>query len=178
MDVTSPGQIAGYAAMALGVTAFLQKNDKRLLRFNAMQGLAYALHFFLLGNLPASSSSLISSARSFLALRYRSARLAWAIVAVFLLAGVAFVRDAAGALPVIGACVATVALFTMQGIPLRLVLLFGTVLWLVNNILSHSIGGTVLELFIGGANISTIVRLSREKPAQPEPEESTLTARR
>jgi hypothetical protein len=175
MDAASPGQIAGYAAMALGVTAFLQKNDQRLKLFNAGQGLAYALHFFLLGNLPASSSSLISSGRSFLALRYRSARLAWAIVAVFLLAGAAFVRDLAGALPVAGACIATVALFTMEGVALRVVLLSGTAMWLVNNILSHSIGGTALELFIGFANISTIVRLSRREveglPAgQPEPE--------
>ena len=43
--VFSPGQCIGYIAFILGVTAFLQKNDRRLKGFNAVQGLAYAAHF-------------------------------------------------------------------------------------------------------------------------------------
>ncbi|SRR5260370_614160 len=88
MGLFSPAQLVGYIALVLGITAFLQKSDDRLKFFNATQGLFYALHFVLLGNLPASTSSLTSSLRSFLALRYRS----WVLGTVMLCANVGLVR--------------------------------------------------------------------------------------
>ncbi len=169
MNVFSPAQIAGYAAFFLGVTAFLQKNDRRLKFFSASQSLVYCLHFLMLGNLPASASSLIASARSFLALKYRSLYVVSAVVLVNLAAGAAFARGAgAGWLPVIASCMGTIAIFTMEGVPLRSVLLVCTLMWLANNILSRSIGGTLLELFIASINISTMIRMSRaEARRQP-----------
>jgi hypothetical protein len=161
MGLFSPAQTVGYIALALGITAFLQKSDDRLKFFNATQGLVYALHFILLGNLPASASSLISSLRSFLALRYRS----WLLGAVIVIAnvgmGAAFARNPAGWLPVIGSCIATIAIFTMRGVPFRSVLLVSTLLWLANNIISRSIGGTLLELANAIINISTMIRMTR-----------------
>jgi hypothetical protein len=169
MGILSPAQLAGYIALALGVTAFLQKSDRRLKFFNATQGLAYALHFGLLGNLPASASCVVSSARSFLALRYRSLWLGAAIIAVNVALAGAFVKSPAGWLPVVGSCVATVAIFRMRGIPFRCVLLVSTLLWLANNVISRSIGGTILEVSNAVVNISTIIRLGRASanPAAP-----------
>ena len=161
MGLFSPAQVVGYIALALGVTAFLQKSDDRLKLFNATQGLVYALHFVLLGNLPASASSLISSVRSFLALRYRSWLLGAVIIGANVGMGAAFARNRAGWLPVIGSCIATIAIFTMRGVPFRCVLLASTLLWLANNIITGSIGGTLLELANATINISTIVRMAR-----------------
>lgn len=161
MGLFSPAQVVGYIALALGITAFLQKSDDRLKLFNATQGLVYALHFVLLGNLPASSSSLLSSLRSFLALRYRSWVLGAAIIVANVGLGAAFARNTAGWLPVVGSSIATIAIFTMSGVPFRSVLLASTLLWLVNNILSGSIGGTLLELANATVNIWTIVRMAR-----------------
>ena len=160
MQIFSPAQIVGYLALILGVTAFLQKSDQRLKFFNAVQSLIYALHFVLLGHMPACASSLVSSTRSFLALRYRSIWLGVAMIAANLALGAAFVTDWAGWLPVIGSCIATYAIFHMRGIPFRLVLLASTLLWLANNIVTGSIGGTVLEVANAAINISTMVRLA------------------
>ena len=165
MGLFSPAQVVGYIALALGITAFLQESDHRLKFFNATQGLAYALHFVLLGNLPASTSSLLSSFRSFLALRYRSWLLGAAIVGANVGLGAAFAKNAAGWLPVVGSCIATIAIFTMRGVPFRSVLLASTLLWLANNILTGSIGGTLLELANATVNLSTIVRLVRSSRA-------------
>lgn len=167
MGLFSPAQVVGYLALALGITAFLQKSDERLKLFNAIQGLVYALHFVLLGNLPASSSSLLSSFRSFLALRYRSWLLGAAIIGVNVGLGVAFARNAAGWLPVIGSCIATIAIFKMRGVPFRCVLLASTLLWLANNIITGSIGGTVLEVANAVINISTMIRMVRSSPGTP-----------
>jgi hypothetical protein len=169
MGLFSPAQLVGYIALALGITAFLQKSDDRLKFFNATQGLFYALHFILLGNLPASASSLTSSLRSFLALRYRS----WALGIVMFCAnvalGVAFARTRAGWLPVIGSCIATIAIFTLKGIPFRAMLLASTLLWLANNIITGSIGGTLLEVANATINVTTMIRLLRSSP-KPSPQ--------
>jgi hypothetical protein len=169
MALFSPAQLVGYIALILGVTAFLQKSDRRLKFFNATQGLVYALHFVLLGNLPASASSLLSSCRSFLALRYRS----WLLGAVIIVAnvglGAVFARSRSGWLPVVGSCIATAAIFTMRGVPFRCVLLASTLLWLANNIITGSIGGTLLELANASINISTMVRMVRSSPKATAP---------
>lgn len=167
MQFFSPAQCVGYLAFVLGVAAFLQKSDRRLKMLNSIQGLAYAAHFLLLGNIPASSSSLISGVRSFLAVKYRSPWLAGLIVAVNLAVGVAVVRNGVGWIPVIASCAATLAVFTMQGIPMRLILLACTFMWLTNNILSHSIGGTMLESVIAVVNVTTMIRMLRALPAKP-----------
>jgi len=167
MGLVSPAQVAGYIALALGITAFLQKSDHRLKLFNAVQGLTYALHFLLLGNLPASASSLVSSLRSFLALRYRSLVLGAVIIVVNAGLGAAFVKNTAGWLPVAGSCIATVAIFTLRGVPFRCVLLASTLLWLANNVITGSIGGTMLELANAIINISTMVRMVRSSPGTP-----------
>ena len=161
MQIFSPAQIVGYLALILGVTSFLQKSDQRLKFFNAVQSLVYGLHFVLLGHLPACASSLVSSTRSFLALRFRSMWLGVAMIVVNLALGAAFVTDWAGWLPVIGSCIATYAIFTMRGIPFRLVLLASTLCWLANDIVTGSIGGTVLEVANATINIATMVRIAR-----------------
>ena len=113
----------------------------------------------------SASSSLISSLRSFLALRYRSLWLCAAIIGVMIGFGAAFARNTIGWLPVIGSCLATIAIFTMSGVPFRLVLLCSTLLWLTNNIVSRSIGGILLELANATVNLSTIVRMLRSSTA-------------
>lgn len=165
MELFSPAQCLGYVSFVLGVSAFLQKSDRRLKIFSGSQCLVYAVHFGMLGNFPASASLLISSGRSFLALKKRAAWVPGVIVAINLLAGVVLARSGARWLPVISSCAATVAIFSMRGIPLRLVLLFCTFCWLVNNILSGSIGGTMLEVVLAVVNVSTIIRMI--VPSQP-----------
>lgn len=159
MDFFSPVQCVGYAAFILGVAAFVQRCDRRFKLLNAGQSLAYAVHFFWLANLPAASSALVSAVRSMLALKKRSWMVVATIVAVNFSAGVVFSKNWTGWLTVGSSCVGTVAIFYMRGVPMRLVLLACTGAWLTNNILSGSIGGTLLEAVIALANGATIVRI-------------------
>jgi hypothetical protein len=174
MQIFSPAQVVGYLALILGVTAFLQKSDQRLKFFNAVQSLVYGLHFVLLGHLPACASSLVSSLRSFLALRYRSLWLGAVMIAANLALGVAFVTNWSGWLPVVGSCIATFAIFTMRGVPFRLVLLASTLLWLANNVIAGSIGGTILELANAAINISTMIRMARSSPESLSPRDELV----
>lgn len=159
--IFSPAQTVGYLAFFLGVVAFSQKIDRRLKMFSACQGAVYSLHFLLLGNLPACAAAFLSGTRSALAIRYRWLALGAILIVLNVAAGIAFVRTPAGWLPVVGACIATAAMFTLDGVPMRLGLLASTFLWLTNDIVSGSIGGTLLELTIAAVSSSTIWRMSR-----------------
>jgi len=155
----SAAQCVGYVAFVVGVAAFLQKNDRRLKTLNATESLVYSVHFTLLGNFSAAACSLLAGTRSFLSLKTRSLLLASVIMVVNVGLGFVFAKGIAGWLPVIGSCLATLAIFLLRGVQMRLVLLMSTFLWLANNILSGSIGGTALEATIATVNVVTMTRL-------------------
>jgi hypothetical protein len=159
--IFSPAQLVGYLAFVLGVTAFLQKTDWKLKSFNAAESLAYFFHFLLLGNPSAVVSAIISSVRSLLSIKIRSAPLAVFFIVLNIVLGVAFCTNPWGLFAILGTCLATWAALTMEGVPMRVLFLMSTFCWLTNNIASGSIGGTVLETFIALANGTTIVRMLR-----------------
>jgi len=155
----SAAQCVGYIAFVIGVSAFLQRSDRKLKALNATQSLVYSVHFILLGNIPASACSLLSGFRSFASLKTRSPLLAAVIIALNVAFGLVFAKSGVGWLPVLGSCLGTLGFFLMRGVRMRLVLLAGTFLWLANNILSGSIGGTALEATIATVNIVTMTRI-------------------
>jgi len=159
---SSPAQVVGYLAFALGVVSFLQKNDRRLKGAVALQAATYALHFALLGSVTAMAASLVTLSRAVLSLRTRSPWVAALLIAVNVVLGITFARHPAAWLPIAASSVGTLAFFLLHGITMRVVLLGGTLLWLTNNLVLGSVGGTLLELVIGAVNASTIVRISRE----------------
>lgn len=156
----SPGQLLGYVALVLGVAAFSQKSDVRLKVLMSCEGFAYVAHFILLGNYPASCSAGVSSVRMLVSLKSRSPWWIGVFIALNVALGAVYAKSALGWLPVMASCLATVGVFVLQGLPLRLVLFVCTLLWLVNNVLSGSVGGTVLEVLIALSNLSTICRMA------------------
>ena len=161
-DWLSAAQLFGYAAFVLGVGCFLQTDDQRFKWFMTGECLGYVVHFALLGSPTAVVSSLISMARSLLSLRTRSPWVAVAVVAANVGFGLAIATKPADWLPLTASCLGTIALFTLQGIPMRLLMLCGTALWIANNLIAGSIGGTALEIVIAAINLTTIARMARE----------------
>jgi hypothetical protein len=153
VDWFSPAQCVGYVAFVLGVGSFLQKDDRRFKLFMAGECLAYVVHFSLLGN----PTAVVSSTRS----RWVAA----AIVAINLALGLSLTTRASDWLPLMASCIGTLAFFLLQGIPMRLAMLCGTVLWIANNVISGSIGGIALEVVVAAVNIMTIRRMARDARA-------------
>lgn len=165
-DIFSPAQCVGYVAFVLGVASFLQKDDRRFKLFMAAECLAYVVHFSLLGNPTAVASSTMSVIRSLLALRTRSVWVAAAVVAANIALGLYLAERPSDWLPLGASCLGTLALFLLKGVPMRLVMLGGTGLWIANNVIVGSIGGTALEVVIAVVNSVTIVRMLRDQRAQ------------
>ena len=159
----SPAQLTGYLAFVLGGLWFLQKVDRRLKATIGLQACTYALHFTLLGVYAAAVAALVTVTRAFISLRTRSPYVAVAILCATLMLGVSFAKSASGWLPILASSCGTVAFFFFEGIAMRAVLLLSTLLWLSNNFLAGSVGGTLLELVIGLANGSTCYRILRDR---------------
>lgn len=158
----SPAQLVGYLAFMLGVACFLQTDDRRFKWFMTGECLAYVVHFALLGSPTAVVSSLLSLLRSVLSLHTRSAWVAAGVVSANIGFGLGLAHRPADWLPLAASCLGTVALFTLQGIPMRLLMLCGTGLWIANNLIAGSIGGTALEVVVAAVNLTILARMWRE----------------
>jgi hypothetical protein len=156
-----PAQLLGYLAFALGLACFAQTDDRRFKLFMALECLSYALHFALLGQPTAVASSLVSLGRSVAAIRSRSPWVAGFFIALSLGLGAWLQTGWLSLLPIAASCIGTTALFFLQGVRMRLLMLVGTLLWLVNNLVVGSIGGSLLEATIALTNGWTIWRLRR-----------------
>jgi hypothetical protein len=165
IDWFSPAQWVGYAAFILGVSSFAQKDDRRFKLFMAAECLAYIVHFSLLGRPTAVASSTMSLLRSVLALYTRSKWVALFVIAANLALGITLATRASDWLPLGASCIGTLALFLMEGVRMRLAMLCGTGLWIVNNVIAGSVGGTALEVVIAVVNILTIRRMVRDARA-------------
>ena len=166
IDWFSPAQCVGYMAFALGVTAFLQKDDRRFKQFMAGECLAYIVHFTLLGDMTAVASAAMSLLRSVLALRTRSVWVAAGIIAINLALGLSLAIRASDWLPLAASCIGTLALFLLQGVAMRVAMLCGTGLWVANNLIAGSVGGTALEVVIAVVNLRTTWLMARDARAK------------
>lgn len=161
-DLLSPAQLLGYLAFGFGVACFLQTDDRRFKILMALECLSYVLHFWLLGQPTAVASSLVSLGRSVAALRFpRSPWVGLFFVALSLGFGAWLATGWLSLLPIAASCIGTTALFFLQGLPMRLLMLVGTLLWVANNLIVGSVGGTALELTVAAVNGWTIWRIWR-----------------
>ena len=168
LDWFSPAQCVGYIAFVLGVACAVQKDDRRFKLFMAAECLAYIVHFALLGDPTPVASTTMSLLRSVLALYTRSRWVAAGVVAMNLALGMSLATRPTDWLPLAASCVGTLALFLLRGVPMRLAMLCGTGLWIANNVVTGSIGGTALEVVMAAVNTTTILRMARAaRVAQP-----------
>ncbi|GGP23196.1 membrane protein [Silvimonas iriomotensis] len=159
MAVFSLAQCLGYLVFAFSIAGFLQKKDQRFKLLMTLQSATYAIHFALLGNPAAMTSAGISSVRMLTSMRSQSPWLAAVFVALNIGLGLYVASGWHSIVPILGGTLGTVAVFLFKGIPMRLLILCSTLLWLGNAFLSGSIGGVMLETTSATLNIITIYRL-------------------
>lgn len=153
----------GHAALIVGMVTFSRKRDTHFKGWLIGQNLLYAIHFFLMGNLAAMVGSTLSSTRTLLSLYTRSMVVVAVLLVVNVLLGFWVVKAVWNVIPLTATAIATIAMFRLHGLKLRYVMLLCTFLWLINNILTGSIGGTAMESMIAVMSGITIFRLHREK---------------
>jgi len=166
-QASTPAQWPGWLAFGFGVACFVQTDDRRFRWLMAAECLSYALHFALLGQPAAMVSTLVSLARALVSLRWQGP--GWALVFIGLNAALTapLVRSPMSLLPLAASTCGTWALFRLQGVAMRALMLAGTLCWVLHNALAGSVGGTLLELVVAAVNARTIARLWRARRPVP-----------
>lgn len=162
-------QLLGLLACAIGVTAFLQRQDRKLRLHLTLNGVLLTAHFMLLGATAAAINCLLCAVRTWVSGYYRSLgvmllfiALAWGLVLPQL-------EHPVQLLTLIGTTLSTYALFRLEGLLLRWCMLASSLCWVIHNLWAGSIGGILLEgmfLVINGYTIFSFCRSQRT--VQPE----------
>lgn len=168
VDVLSLPQLLGWAAFVFGVASFAQTSDSRFKKLMALECLAYVLHFALLGQWTASASATVSLGRSLAAVRYPSKAVGLFFMALSVACGLWLYTSWVSWLPITASVLGTFALFFLKHVRMRLVMLSGTVLWLIHNYWVGSLGGTLLEGVLCIVNLITLIRMVRTTRVSPE----------
>ncbi|MDT7837083.1 YgjV family protein [Aquabacterium sp. OR-4] len=163
-QAAQPAQWPGWAAFAFGVACFAQTDDRRFRWLMAAECLSYAIHFAWLGQPAAAASTGVSLARALVSLRWRSGHLAWAFIAVNAGFAAWFYQGPLSLMPLAASICGTWALFRLQGLAMRALMLGGTLIWVLHNAIAGSVGGTLLELVVAAVNAHTMWQLWRARP--------------
>ncbi len=162
MDV-SVAQVLGFVSFGLGISTFYQKDDRRLKVLMLVFNLNHLLHFLLLGSVISAAGALLSAIRTSTAIYTSSYKVAMAFVVASIAMGSYLVENWWDWIPMVGTVIGTISVFCLSGIAMRVGFLVGAFLWLANNILVGSIGGTLLEATLIAMNLITISRLVKDR---------------
>ncbi|MEZ9646371.1 YgjV family protein [Vibrio sp. 10N.261.52.C2] len=162
-EYLSLAQMLGYVSFALGVSAFYQKDDKKLKILMCILNINHMLHYLLLGSIVSALSSLLAGLRTATAIYISSKVVAVVFITISLVSGVWLSNSIWELWPILGTIIGTYSVFVLKGIQMRIGFLIGATCWLTNNILVGSIGGTLLEVTLISVNLMTIFRLLREQ---------------
>ncbi|WP_428804039.1 YgjV family protein [Vibrio kyushuensis] len=163
MEYLNLAQVLGYVSFVLGVSAFYQKDDKKLKIIMVIFNLNHMLHYLLLGSIVSVLSALLSTLRTAAAIYVSSKKVAAVFIFISLVSGVWLSNSIWELWPILGTIIGTYSVFVLKGIQMRIGFLIGATCWLTNNILVGSIGGTLLEVTLISVNLMTIFRLLREQ---------------
>lgn len=157
-------QGVGVIAFLVGITTFINRDERRFKKQLSLYSAIIGVHFFLMGAFPAGSSALLNAIRTMITLRTRSL---W-VMAIFIALtggiGLAKFHHPMELLPVAGTVVSTWALFRLQGLPMRCIIWCSTACWVAHNFWLGSIGGTLIEgsfLVMNGMNIIRFWRMQK-----------------
>ena len=163
MTVYEIAQLLGFVSFALGISTFYQKNDRRLKIIMLIFNLNHLVHFFLLGSMVSTLSTGLSALRTASSIYTSSKRIAAVFAVIGIVFGIAIADNWWDLWPIVGMTIGTVAIFTLEGVAMRIAFVVGAICWLINNILVGSIGGTLLEATLISVNCLTIFRIVRDK---------------
>lgn len=164
-------QCLGLVAFVFGMASFLQTSDRRFKVFMSLECAAYVLHFALMGQWTASASASVSLGRSVASVRYPYKAVGLFFMALSVACGLWLFTSWISWLPIAASVLGTYALFFLQRIRMRLVMLVGTIFWLTHNLGVGSIGGTLLEAVLCLVNAMTVFRMYQADRSMMKKEE-------
>ena len=150
------GQGIGILAFLIGLTVFIQRDDKKLKIRLAIYTAFMGLHFFLLGATPAGISASLNSVRTLVSIYFRNPVIMYIFITLTLTLTLPNIHHWMEFLPVVGTIMSTIAFFKFTRLKLRITMWLSTVCWVIYNSWIGSLGGMLIEtsfLIINGIAI-------------------------
>lgn len=149
----------------LAFISFQQNNSRNILLFQILANSAFVIHFIFLGAPEGAAMNLISLVRNFVFFQ-KNQKTKWAdnqfwlyfFTAITIAAGIITWKGWLSLLPTLGLVLSGIAFYSKNPRTNRLVYFPSSPLWLVYDIVSRSIAGTITEVFSLISLIIAIVR--------------------
>ncbi|HBW1503787.1 TPA: YgjV family protein [Klebsiella quasipneumoniae] len=157
-------QGVGVITFLIGITTFINRDERRFRLQLAVYSAVIGVHFFLMGAAPAGMSAGLNALRTVISLRTRSLWVMTVFILLTLILGLGKLQYAMELLPIIGTVASTWALFRCKGLTVRCVMWCSTACWVTHNLWLGSIGGTLIEgsfLIVNGLNIIRFRRMQK-----------------
>jgi len=157
-------QGVGVIAFLVGITTFINRDERRFKKQLSVYSAIIGVHFFLMGAFPAGASALLNAVRTLITLRTRSLWVMSVFITLTLFLGLIKLHHPMELLPIIGTVASTWALFRCKGLTVRCVMWCSTACWVSHNIWLGSIGGSLIEgsfLVMNGLNIIRFWRMQK-----------------
>lgn len=158
-------QGVGVLAFVVGITTFVNRDERRFKLQLAAYSAIIGVHFFLMGASPAGMSAELNALRTVISLKTRSLWVMAIFIVLTLGFGFARFNHLMELLPILGTVASTWALFRCKGLTIRCVMWCSTACWVTHNFWLGSIGGTLIEgsfLIMNGLNIIRFWRMQKK----------------
>lgn len=171
-------QLISLAAMSFTVFSVQMKKRGGILACQAIAGALWTVHFFLIGSPTGGALNIVAVIRNTLFMfrgKYRFAESRWLPILVgtgMIGAGLFGWEGPLSALPVIGMLCSTVCLYLISERKIRLLSIPTSVLWLIYDAISHSVGGVACESFTLVSIAVALYRFRQKEKAVSENEEN------
>ncbi|GEA12923.1 YgjV family protein [Alteromonas sp. KUL49] len=155
-------QFIGGLSFVTALFAYYQKDDTTLKALLCAVYIIHGVHFYLLEATTAALMCGLSLLRTLTTIYTSSLKVMFIFLLLTLVAGALSYSSVKDLLVVSAGIIGVYSLFRLSGIPMRVGIMMGASLWLLNNILVGSIGGVLLEVFVISVNLITIQRLKAD----------------
>lgn len=162
-ELLSLPQLLGYLALLVAIIGVLQTNDIKLKLRMTVGYVVLASHYVVLGSMVTAGVLLIGILRNIVALKYHSLWIALTFTIIYFVMGIMMMSSPIDLLPVSGASINTIAIVTLQGIKMRLVLIVSSFFGIANAVVVGSIGGLAIESMLLVFGLVTLYRLFKRQ---------------
>lgn len=169
-------QIVGFCAMASAIVCFLQKDRKRIMRWQIIVTCLWTLHFILLGTPTGAAINGMQVVRSLIFINKDTKKWAqwngWLVIfiVITIVLGV-LTRDSSmgiiSFLPVIGTTFSNVSLWMKKPLTIRLLTFPVSFTWGVYDFMAKSMAGVCSEIFVVTSLVIAIFTIDLKKKKEP-----------
>jgi len=152
MTLFAVSQILVVVAIGFDLLSFQFKERRRIIACMAISCLLIAVHFALLGHWTATGLAGLAGLRLIVSYRTTSKRVMAAFIAASLVIAAATFHGILSVLSCLGSIFGTVGSFSADDKRLRQILMVGTSLWLLHNILAGTPTAVLMEALFLGSN--------------------------